>query len=162
MVHIVGGGLAGCEAAWQAASMGVDVTLYEMRPVRPTAVHQSDRLAELVCSNSLGSMLPHEHLRFMAGLELVPECGDYIFVHAGLRPGVPLAEQDPHDLLWIREPFLDHEGFFPGFVVHGHTPALQPEIRPNRICIDTGSFFTGRITAMAIEGDSYELLSSQD
>jgi len=52
MVHIIGGGLAGSEAAWQAASMGVDVTLYEMRPVRPTAVHQTDALAELVCSNS--------------------------------------------------------------------------------------------------------------
>src|SRR5687767_1654924 len=52
MIHIIGGGLAGCEAAWQAASRGVDVVLYEMRPVRPTAVHKSDRLAELVCSNS--------------------------------------------------------------------------------------------------------------
>ena len=52
MVHIIGGGLAGSEAAWQAASMNVDVTLYEMRPVRPTAVHQTDALAELVCSNS--------------------------------------------------------------------------------------------------------------
>ena len=52
MVHIVGGGLAGCEAAWQAALLGVRVTMYEMRPVQPTAVHQTDRLAELVCSNS--------------------------------------------------------------------------------------------------------------
>src|SRR5438552_17197595 len=52
MVRIIGGGLAGCEAAWQAASKGVPVTLYEMRPVRPTAVHKTDRLAELVCSNS--------------------------------------------------------------------------------------------------------------
>ena len=51
-IHIIGGGLAGSEAAWQAASMGVRVTLYEMRPVRPTAVHKTDRLAELVCSNS--------------------------------------------------------------------------------------------------------------
>src|SRR5215203_5161634 len=53
MIHIIGGGLAGSEAAWQAASLGVAVTLHEMRPVRPTAVHKSDRLAELVCSNSL-------------------------------------------------------------------------------------------------------------
>src|SRR5213593_52533 len=53
MITIVGGGLAGCEAAWQAASQGVTVTLHEMRPVRPTAVHKTDRLAELVCSNSL-------------------------------------------------------------------------------------------------------------
>src|SRR5689334_3177631 len=52
MLHIIGGGLAGSEAAWQAASMGVPVTIYEMRPVRPTAVHKTDRLAELVCSNS--------------------------------------------------------------------------------------------------------------
>ena len=52
MIHIIGGGLAGSEAAWQAASLGVPVTLYEMRPVRPTAVHKTDRLAELVCSNS--------------------------------------------------------------------------------------------------------------
>src|SRR5256712_10760862 len=52
MIRIIGGGLAGCEAAWQAASQGVPVTLYEMRPVRPTAVHKTDRLAELVCSNS--------------------------------------------------------------------------------------------------------------
>src|SRR5687768_13385910 len=52
MIHIIGGGLAGCEAAWQAASMGVPVTIHEMRPVRPTAVHKTDGLAELVCSNS--------------------------------------------------------------------------------------------------------------
>src|SRR6478609_964952 len=52
MIRIVGGGLAGCEAAWQVASAGVPVTLHEMRPVRPTAVHKTDRLAELVCSNS--------------------------------------------------------------------------------------------------------------
>src|SRR5918911_3188208 len=52
MLHIIGGGLAGCEAAWQAASLGVPVTIHEMRPVRPTAVHKTDGLAELVCSNS--------------------------------------------------------------------------------------------------------------
>src|SRR5918993_5958277 len=52
MIHVVGGGLAGSEAAWQAAALGVPVTLHEMRPVRPTAVHKTDQLAELVCSNS--------------------------------------------------------------------------------------------------------------
>jgi methylenetetrahydrofolate--tRNA-(uracil-5-)-methyltransferase len=55
MVHVIGGGLAGCEAAWQIASRSLDVTLHEMRPLRPTAVHRTDRLAELVCSNSLRS-----------------------------------------------------------------------------------------------------------
>ena len=52
MIHVIGGGLAGSEAAWQAAELGVPVTLHEMRPVRPTAVHKTDGLAELVCSNS--------------------------------------------------------------------------------------------------------------
>src|SRR5215204_5311734 len=52
MIHVIGGGLAGCEAAWQAARLGVAVTIHEMRPVRPTAVHKTDGLAELVCSNS--------------------------------------------------------------------------------------------------------------
>src|SRR6187549_756266 len=52
MIHIIGGGLAGSEAAWQAATLGVPVVLHEMRPVRSTAVHKTDRLAELVCSNS--------------------------------------------------------------------------------------------------------------
>jgi methylenetetrahydrofolate--tRNA-(uracil-5-)-methyltransferase len=53
VIHIIGGGLAGCEAAWQAALLGVRATIHEMRPVRPTAVHKTDRLAELVCSNSM-------------------------------------------------------------------------------------------------------------
>lgn len=88
MVHIIGGGLAGCEAAWQVASMGVPATIYEMRPVRPTAVHQTDRLAELVCSNSFrGDKLDNavgllkEEMRRLGSL--VMQVGDRVRVPAG-------------------------------------------------------------------------------
>jgi methylenetetrahydrofolate--tRNA-(uracil-5-)-methyltransferase len=87
-IHIVGGGLAGCEAAWQAASRGVRVTLHEMRPVRPTAVHRTDRLAELVCSNSFrGDKLDNavgllkEEMRRLGSL--VMRCADATRVPAG-------------------------------------------------------------------------------
>jgi serine/threonine protein phosphatase 1 len=80
------------------------------------------------------------------------ECGDYFFVHAGVRPGVPLAAQQPYDLLWIRDEFLTHEGLFPKIIVHGHTPVAQPDIRPNRINIDTGAYATGRLTCLKLQG----------
>ena len=81
-------------------------------------------------------------------LELSLSVGDYLFVHAGLRPGVPLSAQGESDLIWIRGPFLDHAGSFDQIVVHGHTPGDEPVVRPNRIGIDTGAFFTGRLTAL--------------
>ena len=76
-----------------------------------------------------------------------------LFVHAGVRPGVPLDAQDPDDLVWIREPFLSSDADFGKVVVHGHTPAEAPEVRPNRINVDTGAFFTGRLTCLVLEGD---------
>src|SRR3954466_6704836 len=83
MLHIIGGGLAGCEAAWQAASLGVPAVLHEMRPVRPTAVHKTDQLAELVCSNSLrGDKLDNavgllkEEMRRLGSLGMRPADGN--------------------------------------------------------------------------------------
>lgn len=75
------------------------------------------------------------------------------FVHAGIRPGVPLVDQDPHDLRWIRKEFLRYDQPFEKFVIHGHTPTENdlPDVRSNRICIDTGAYATGRLTATAIK-----------
>src|SRR5262249_39065287 len=81
--------------------------------------------------------LPESHQRFLANLESSFGCGDYFFAHAGVRPGIPLSDQYEHDLLWIREDFLLHEESFGKIVVHGHTPVIEPDIRPNRINIDT-------------------------
>ncbi len=79
--------------------------------------------------------------------------GGYMFVHAGLRPGVPLERQSRHDMLWIREPFLSWTGEYPGVVVHGHTPVHDVVTRPNRIGVDTGAVMGGALTCVMLEGD---------
>jgi serine/threonine protein phosphatase 1 len=96
--------------------------------------------------------LPESHRCFIQGLALSFTCGDYFFAHAGARPGVPLRQQSRRDLLWIREEFLLHEEGFGKVVVHGHTPAIDPVIKANRISIDTGAYATGRLTCLVLEG----------
>jgi serine/threonine protein phosphatase 1 len=102
--------------------------------------------------------LPESHLHFFRSLKLSVTFGDYLFVHAGVRPGVPLAGQSEADLVWIRGPFLDHAGPFGKIVVHGHTPVQLPVIRPNRIGIDTGAVFSDRLTALRLQGGAREFL----
>lgn len=81
------------------------------------------------------------------------EAGGYVFAHAGIRPGIPIAGQDPTDLMWIREPFLSWRGSLPAVVVHGHTPAARPEVRAHRIGLDTGAVFGGPLTCGVLEAD---------
>jgi serine/threonine protein phosphatase 1 len=101
----------------------------------------------------LNDVLPEEHLRFLSGLQPSFVCGDFFFVHAGVRPGISLKQQEEADLLWIREEFLDSDADFGKFVVHGHTPVSQPDKRKNRINIDTGAYATGNLTMLRIEGN---------
>jgi serine/threonine protein phosphatase 1 len=101
----------------------------------------------------LRQALPAAHRAFLSGLAVSFACGDFLFVHAGVRPRVPLDRQDDHDLSWIRDDFLLHEEEFEKVVVHGHTPVAEPDVRANRINIDTGAYATGRLTCLAIEGD---------
>jgi serine/threonine protein phosphatase 1 len=86
--------------------------------------------------------------------------GDYAFVHAGIRPGIALERQDPHDLLWIREPFLGSLARHGRTIVHGHTIRPLPEVRTNRIGIDTGAFYSGRLTALVLDGASRDFLTT--
>jgi len=116
-----------------------------------------DRREEWV---ALRELVPPEHLDFLERLQFYVEYGGYCFTHAGLRPGVPLDRQDPHDLVWIRKPFLDHKGSFGRVVVHGHTPVPSPEVHPNRIAIDTGAVFTDRLTALVLEGERQEFIQT--
>jgi serine/threonine protein phosphatase 1 len=97
--------------------------------------------------------LPPAHLAFLRALALYHEQGGYVFVHAGLRPGVPLHRQSRHDMLWIREPFLSWDGALPGVVVHGHTPGHEVAARGNRIGVDTGAVMGGMLTCVVLEGD---------
>ena len=96
--------------------------------------------------------IPQEHLDFYHGLGLTHVEGDYLFVHAGLRPGVALDEQKEGDLIWIREEFLDADAGFDKMVVHGHSIEAEPSIRAHRIGIDTGAYHTGRLTCLVLEG----------
>jgi serine/threonine protein phosphatase 1 len=108
------------------------------------------KLSPDMATAALKDAVPETHQEFLRNLMLWHQDGDYIFVHAGLRPKVPLEQQVTQDLLWIRKPFLNHSGDFDGMVVHGHTTVLEPEFRPNRINIDTGAYITGRLTCLRI------------
>jgi serine/threonine protein phosphatase 1 len=96
--------------------------------------------------------IPADDVGFIRTFEDLLAIGDYLFVHAGIEPDVPIAEQRTESLHWIREPFLDHRGDFGCCVVHGHTIASEPAVLANRIGIDTGAFATGRLTALGLEG----------
>lgn len=102
-------------------------------------------------ARQLDAVLPLAHKRFLACLQPSFTCGDFFFSHAGVRPGVPLDRQREEDLLWIRDDFLLCEDDFGKFVVHGHTPVDAPDLRHNRLNIDTGAFATGRLTCVALE-----------
>lgn len=103
---------------------------------------------------------PAEHAALLDRLELAFGMGDYFFCHAGIRPEVPLDRQIEGDLLWIREPFLSWEGDCGKIVVHGHTVDEAPVVRSNRIGIDTGACWTGRLTCLVLEGTSFRFLST--
>lgn len=98
------------------------------------------------------TVIPNEHLKFLD--TFVDSCrfGDYLFVHAGIRPGLEVDQQSQSDLRWIRDPFLFDESDHGFIVVHGHTISDEVDERPNRIGIDTGAYRSGVLTALAIEG----------
>lgn len=114
-------------------------------PINPSL---DDRIG---LARALAGALPSSHRAFLQALETTFVCGDFLFVHAGLRPLVPIEQQAEDDLLWIRDDFLLWDKDFGKVVVHGHTPVLEPEIRFNRINIDTGAFATGHLSCMTIE-----------
>ena len=97
-----------------------------------------------------GSGFPENHLRFLSALPLVYETERYLFVHAGVRPGIPLADQTPEDLLWIRHEFIESDEDFGRIVVFGHTPLPEPLIETNKIGIDTGAVYGGRLTCIEL------------
>ncbi len=101
------------------------------------------------------------HFDFFDRLETSFTFGDFFFVHAGVRPGLPLDRQSETDLLEIRDVFLSSGSDFGKIVVHGHTPVPEPDIRANRINIDTGAFATGRLTCLVIERDVIDLIWSR-
>ena len=122
-----------------AQSYGIDVSsLKRSQPARAISM--------------LREKVPKAHQDFLGEFADTVRVGDYLFVHAGLRPGVPLHEQSQADLRWIRRPFLEHDDSHGFVVVHGHTISEEVDVRDNRVGLDTGAYRTGVLTAMGLEG----------
>ncbi len=105
--------------------------------------------------------VPPAHLAFLSGLPTHHRAGALLFVHAGIRPGLALADQTETDLLWIREPFLSHPDPHPWLVVHGHTAVAAPEHRGNRVNLDSGAAYGGLLTAAVFEGGAAHVLTDR-
>lgn len=126
--------------------------------VDPEALgHLSDADALMMVRNAI----PREHVEFLESFVDSCRFGDFLFVHAGIRPGIELEQQQQSDLRWIREPFLLDESDHGFIVVHGHTISEQVDERSNRVGIDTGAYRTGVLTALVVEGGQRWLLDTR-
>ncbi|MES2290030.1 MAG: metallophosphoesterase family protein [Pseudomonadota bacterium] len=108
----------------------------------------------------LRTHVPAEHIAFLRRFRDTYAAGDYLFVHAGIRPGTPIDEQDPSDMRWIRDKFLDDKRDHGAIVIHGHSITAGVDEQANRIGIDTGAYASGRLTALGVEGTERWFLSS--
>jgi serine/threonine protein phosphatase 1 len=106
-----------------------------------------ERLVEI-----MRKVIPDSHIEFLRSFRDWVVVGDYLFVHAGIKPGVPIEQQELSDLRWIRGDFTRYEGAHDKMVIHGHSITEEVDDQPNRIGIDTGAFATGKLTAIGIEG----------
>ncbi len=148
---------SGMHAEW--LKYGGLETLESYGVVPNMGVTQDVRIAQI--SNDLELAMPTSHKEFFKNLKLYHEVGGYLFVHAGIKPGVKLSKQVKQDLTFTRQPFMSDERMHPWRVVHGHTPPkdLQLDVRPNRINVDTGLYMGGTLTAAIIEGEDVRALS---
>jgi len=142
---------------WMDNGAGPTLASYGVQP--PAA--RTDAEAWRRARDAFAAALPAAHLAFYRTLELMAEAGDYAFVHAGVRPGVPLEAQAERDLLWIRQEFLQATQPFGKVIVHGHTPSEEPQLLPNRLGVDTGAYATGVLTAVRLEGEHQRLIQQR-
>jgi len=136
---------APCMKAWKAVWAITSLLSYGLPPELLSREFSDSKIRY-----ALASRLPTEHLKFISQTAPYCESGRYLFVHAGLRPGIKLREQATKDILGIRGPFLEFQRDYGWIVVHGHTPVLEPDFRSNRINIDTGAYATNRLTCLKI------------
>lgn len=141
-------------ADWIAFGGAATLLSYGVNPRIGASAPESLETVQRVFSERF----PASHKHFLENLPTHAVIGDYFFVHAGVRPGVSLDRQSPSDLLWIREDFLASAEFHGKVIVHGHSYKTEPEVRPNRIGIDTGAYATGRLTCLVLEGESRRFL----
>ena len=137
---------------------GGDATVYSYGVGMPAIADREERFR--VLHDDLAQKVPAGHLAFLRDLRLYHAEGDYAFVHAGIRPGRPLDAQVPEDVLWIRGDFLSSRADHGRCIVHGHSIADEVDVQPNRIGIDTGAYFSGRLTCLVLDGESRAVLQT--
>ncbi|WP_313808486.1 metallophosphoesterase [Sphingobium sp.] len=115
--------------------------------------HESTAMDDKALAQWMLAHIPRDHIDFLDGFPDMLPVGDYLFVHAGVRPRLALEAQIPADLRWIRGDFLKHRQHFGKMIVHGHSISEDVDVQPNRIGIDTGAFYSGRLTAIGLEND---------
>lgn len=113
-----------------------------------------------VVRKALVRAVPNTHLEFLQALELTWQIGDYLFVHAGIYPGVPLERQNSDDLIWIREEFLSSRLVHEKIIVHGHSISEKPQVKRNRIGIDTGAFASNVLTCLVLEAEHWRFIQT--
>ncbi|MWV27275.1 metallophosphoesterase family protein [Aurantiacibacter rhizosphaerae] len=126
----------------------------------PKRLFTASSLEEIM--EAMEKVVPQSDRDFIASFENIVSIGDYIFVHAGIEPGLPLAEQSEAKLRWIREPFLSYRDAHEGVVIHGHTITDAPVDQGNRIGIDTGAYASGRLTTLVLEGENRRYITALD
>lgn len=146
LLRIVGGE-AELLADWMKFGGAECMRSYGVDPADLQRLARSDAVA------LLRRTIPREHLKFIDSFADTAAFGDYLFVHAGIRPGIEVEKQVSQDLRWIRSPFLDDDRHHGPVVVHGHTISETVEVRANRIGLDTGAYSSGVLTAIGLEGE---------
>jgi Predicted phosphohydrolases len=145
------------EAYWDWLGIGGDRTLTSYGiDLTFLGNNKKTRLERL--SYSLADAVPPAHKEFLAQLPTSLRIGRFVFVHAGIKPGVPLDQQDDEDLMWIRDPFLAEGPKMPFLVIHGHTPQPEPDRGPGRIGIDTGAYYSGKLTVLKLQGEQLSII----
>lgn len=135
-------------------------TLASYRVMLPQISDMAER--DQIIADAMRHAMPPHHIEFLERLEISIQHGDYMFVHAGIRPGRPLDRQSRSDLLSIREPFLSSPKTLPCRVVHGHSVAFDVQATACRIGIDTGAYATGRLSSVLLEAGRTEIVTAED
>lgn len=148
-------GALGIAPLWLRSGGAAAVASYGINPYSLQNAGKLEALRADLLKN-----FPEDHRSFLDNTLYAVTFGDYYFVHAGVRPGVKLPQQKPEDQMWIREDFLNYPKGMGKMIVHGHTIRPEPEVKPNRIGIDTGAYATGHLTCLVMEGTERRFFST--
>ncbi len=133
-------------------------TLLSYRVGIPPGILKPEMLVQV--AENLKAAIPEEHKRFLANLQSTFVLGDYMFVHAAIDPSKPLKNQSSHDLHWGNAAFMNNDALYSKVIVHGHTITGFPEFHANRISIDTGAYYSDKLTCLVLDQDTRRIMQT--